>query len=86
MDETLQPMRGPGGDAAYLALRPKCKRRLLGFLDKLRIQDLTSDRDTWVINICGTTVHGMLGKCPCLTLKGWSRWPVGIFPFKVVNP
>ena len=60
-------MRGPGRDAAYLALGPKCKTRLLCYLDMFRVQGLTLDRDTWAINIFGTTVHGMLGRCPCLT-------------------
>ena len=79
-------MRGLGGDTAYLALGPKCKTRLLFYFDTLRDQGLTLDRDTLSIHIFGTTAHGMLGAVSLLDpLKGWSRWLLGIFPFKVVS-
>ena len=69
IDEILQPMRG--GDDAYFPLGPKCKTRLLGYFDKLRVQGLTPDRDTWNINIRGPRTHGMLGAISLLCpLKG----------------
>ena len=64
IDESMQPLRGPGGE--YLALGPKCKTRRLCYLENLRIKGLTLDRETWIINMFGSTTDGMLGRSPCL--------------------
>ena len=65
IEEILQPARG--GDTELSALGPKCRDRLVQYLEKLRARGDNPEDDPWIINVFGRDPHGMRGRCPCLT-------------------
>jgi site-specific DNA-cytosine methylase len=65
IDGLLQQIRG--GDADLSAVSPKCRHRLLAYLNKLRARGENPDVDTWLINVFGRHPHGMKARSPCLT-------------------
>lgn len=65
IDDLLQSTRG--SDADFSALGPKCRARLLAYLEKLRARGHDPSADTWIINVFSRQPHGMRGQCPCLT-------------------
>jgi DNA (cytosine-5)-methyltransferase 1 len=65
IEASLQPTCG--SEAELSALGPKCRDRLLKYLELLRARGDNPDVDPWIINVFSREPHGMKGRCPCLT-------------------
>ena len=56
-----------GGPAALGSLGPSCRTKLQAYLQQLCSAGHNPHKDTWIIDVFSSKIHGMKGQSPCLT-------------------